>query len=447
MAQFFDDFSSYDSGSLLPQNPNYVSETDPQIDASDRLNFTATTHFGSGDAIIYIGLGSSETIEVFAEAISNSSRPGVCALNSFDLLAPYLGYATSRVTDVNTELRFANESSTDLYANGVADGAPAGVSINIRYRISKNELSQYVIRYKAWIVGDDEPVGWLSEYVDTRAESPTGPLYPGVFLRSGSGTTTITNKFGVGTDGDAAPTEPVSGGTVQYLTTTGINSAESFGQMAIAPGATTATAIAITSNELFGTPDFMAGPVSLQLSGIPSEAAVSELVLYAGGSDIFVQAIDSESVVASPELVAGSVSIELSAIPSEESVSPMAFYAGGSAIFAHSIAGVEQFGDASFMPGPVSVSAVAIASESIVSSPEFIAGPAVIYADSVPSAELFGDLTLFNVQQLISLVGITTDESFGSTTIEGGADLSGWLTGRLNIKPALTASVGVNRVH
>lgn len=214
MAQFFDDFSSYDSGSLLPQNPNYVSETDPQIDASDRLNFTATTHFGSGDAIIYIGLGSSETIEVFAEAISNSSRPGVCALNSFDLLAPYLGYATSRVTDVNTELRFANESSTDLYANGVADGAPAGVSINIRYRISKNELSQYVIRYKAWIVGDDEPVGWLSEYVDTRAESPTEPLYPGVFLRSGSGTTTITNKFGVGTDGDAAPTATISNDTV-----------------------------------------------------------------------------------------------------------------------------------------------------------------------------------------------------------------------------------------
>lgn len=206
--------------------------------------------------------------------------------------------------------------------------------------------------------------------------------------------------IGIGTDGDPAPTGPISN-PEQSIFAPAINSEEQMGQFAFSPGATSVLATAIDSTEMFGIADFVAGPVSILASGIPSE----------------------------------------------EVVSPMAFYAGGSAIFPDGIPSNEQFGDINFMPGPVSVSAVAIASESIVSSPEFIAGPAVIYADSVPSAELFGDLTLFNVQQLIRLVGITTDESFGSTTIEGGADLSGWLTGRLNIKPALTASVGVNRVH
>lgn len=229
--------------------------------------------------------------------------------------------------------------------------------------------------------------------------------------------------IGIGTNNDPAPRQALTTGN-QIILATAINSAEQF-----------------------GTADVIAGPVSIQFTGILSEALVSELVLSSGSSDIFAQAIVSETVVATPSLVAGPVSIHLSAIPSEESVSPMAFYAGGSAIFADGIDSLEQFGDSSFIPGPVSISVVAIDSDAIVSSPELLAGPAVIYAGSVPSAELFGDLDVFNVQQLIRLDGISTAEAFGSTTLEGGADISGWLTGRLNIKPALTASVGVNRVH
>lgn len=256
------------------------------------------------------------------------------------------------------------------------------------------------IEVRSWLYGGSRPTipdltitdasplpvsGWVGFSYLAGSAAPTGKLL----------------SIAAATNGDAVPTGPVGGSVPQDINTIGISSSVEFGQLALSPGAASILADAIDGNEQFGIANFTAGPVSIMASGIPSE----------------------------------------------EVVSPMAFYAGGSAIFAESIAGAEQFGDASFIPGPVSISAVAIASESIVSSHEFIAGPAVIYADSVASAEIFGDLKLFNVQQLIRLVGIGTAEAFGSTTIEGGADLSGWLTGRINIKPALTASVGVNRVH
>lgn len=256
------------------------------------------------------------------------------------------------------------------------------------------------IETREWLNGESRPsIAGLS--VTDGSPLPLSGFF-GFSALSGSGNPTAKLfAIAVATDGDAVPAAPVSGSITQDINASGIASVAAIGQLALLPGPVSILANAIDSIEQFGITEFLPGPATILASGIPSE----------------------------------------------ESVSPMAFYAGGSAVFAESIDGVEQFGDASFIPGPVSVSAVSIASESIVSSPEFIAGPVVIFADSVPSAELFGDLTMFNVQQLIRLVGIATDEAFGSTTIEGGADLSGWLTGRINIKPALTASVGVNRVH
>jgi hypothetical protein len=111
----------------------------------------------------------------------------------------------------------------------------------------------------------------------------------------------------------------------------------------------------------------------------------------------------------------------------------------------------------SFAPGPVSISAVAINAESLVSPAELIAGAAVITTFSLNSAESFGDISLFNVQQIIRFDGLPTEESFGATSLLGGADLAGWLVatiktrealyGAINAWPALHGSVEVNRVH
>lgn len=398
MTQIFKNFQSDALGNIpadMVLRRNAVN-SDYQIAESGPLKFLKyfSTSASSAKGVSYTGAPSSGATEIYADIEDiDGSAPASARLVAYATDSPDNEYGAYNQAGTLTLYRRVGGSFTNIGTLSTGFGQ----TVPQRLLLKVTPGTPNIIQARAWRAADPEPGVWSIETTDGSLTLTTGWSGHVGFAQSDE---VRYKAIGIGTNNDPAPRNALTPSN-QIIFASAINSAEQFGQLALSPGAASILATAIDSAEQFGLSDFIAGPVPILASGIPSESVVS----------------------------------------------PMAFYAGGSAIFADAIASDEQFGDLSFIPGPVAISAAGIDSESVVSSPELIAGPAVIYAESIPSAELFGDLNLFNVQQLIRLVGIDTAEAFGSTTVEGGADLSGWLTGRINIKPALTASVGVNRVH
>lgn len=97
--------------------------------------------------------------------------------------------------------------------------------------------------------------------------------------------------------------------------------------------------------------------------------------------------------------------------------------------------------------GSLSLSFESILNTAVFGNADITPGPAQLNLSSINAENEFGQLTLANAQLIVRATGIPTTQIFGSTSLIGGVDAAGWLTGRLNIKPALTALVGVNRVH
>lgn len=237
----------------------------------------------------------------------------------------------------------------------------------------------------------------------------------------------------------------------QYVSPTGITSAEAFGTAVVTCGAVTVEPTGIASSEAFGTPNVVkyVSPTGipsaedvgtptitldtaiLQPSGIPSAEAFGTAVIQPGPVTVEPVGIASQEALGTPLLT---LKIVPTGIPSEEAVGDPEVTQGTATITPTGVSSQEAFGTAVVQPGPAEVAPTGIpsgesvgepkitffvlptgiATEEALGTPEVIPGPVTISPSGITSAEALGTpkFTLYIVP-----VGIASEEEFGTTQI------------------------------
>ena len=181
---------------------------------------------------------------------SNTERRCRLLSRGSNPLSDRTGYVIGPAATASTSLRIVKYVSPDF--SGIAESGWDGVGQDewwlVRTRVSGNNL-----RLRVWKDGDPEPSAWDLEATDSDI---TDPGWVGVFIFDGSVITKV-DWFGVGTDGDPAPTGPVDdGGQVATVSenygTTSVFSARLISRATVSESVTTQD-VSIGVKRLFGT--------------------------------------------------------------------------------------------------------------------------------------------------------------------------------------------------
>lgn len=181
-------------------------------------------------------------------------------------------------------IRFNNSNSrTDLAESGIGGTIPINTYYFLRVRATGTGAT-VTLRLKQWtgVVGD-EPVDWDVVFDDTSGSRITAAGWAGVFKRANSNYT--YDWVGFGTNGDTAPSEPVSAPDGPALTSpsgtpTGIGTA--IGNVTTDTANGTAYAVVTASATAPSIADIKAGTGALW-SGSQAVSAVGELTFNATG--------------------------------------------------------------------------------------------------------------------------------------------------------------------
>lgn len=235
MTQYYTDFSSYSPGDITSQGWSAQWASFPSGSAEVVTDAGAT-----GGKALEVLLGSGARRALIWDAISADSGRGIVdvivrgkASNystsntnpRFGPLARAAGSASSETGYVFALRATAGAGPSLLrYVSGavttpsslIGPDAPAANTYQFARMQIENGATFPILRFKTWqgAIGD-EPASWDREYQDTASghiSQTSGDRKVGIYFFQASVTYTI-DWIGVGTNGDSAPTEPVSGGT------------------------------------------------------------------------------------------------------------------------------------------------------------------------------------------------------------------------------------------
>ena len=210
MAQYYTDFSEYDTG-FFPQDDWSTVVVEDGDTYEIRLEEEAT-----GGQIVYHEQPSFFNNEIIAWDVAGGSDIEILTKNlrgnDDSIFIPVCrlqsngeGYGL-RLDDDDSRLRIVFEESggtTDAIASEIIEGVPLATEEHFRrFRVNGNEL-----KGKAWGVNEDEP----SDYQLIASDSRLSTGQTGVKSRASSGSFGELDIFTAGTEGDSAPSEPVSG--------------------------------------------------------------------------------------------------------------------------------------------------------------------------------------------------------------------------------------------
>lgn len=208
MAQFFTDFSEYQTG--FPSGWASVGDSAPWTVANNvnaiggkALKVEVGFEFPSSQ-LRWTDIGTDQTLEVVARIQQNkiSNGAGVILRGNAANREGYLGQLAEGKFRA---MRISNLGSSTLLGTDADFAYLVNDWVWVRVRIEGTTFSG-----KAWKDGDDEPSSWSWQITDSIISS-AGLVGFRVNITAFS-SVTFYDVLGVGTDGDAAPTEPPSGG-------------------------------------------------------------------------------------------------------------------------------------------------------------------------------------------------------------------------------------------
>lgn len=310
MGQIFDDFSAGALGDPLPSG-----WTDAVLESSLTGNEIVTGgsddrvfryhSFGSGGTSFRaakfdtVGIVSGE-VEVFAKVRSGTTNfdgaaVTVCGSGSLSS-GDATGYSAQLFSDNELRLRkISGSGSSYIGSFALASTIAEGVWHNLRLQLGPSGA----LKAKVWLDTEAEPGTWQLEVTDTSFTSGWVGLSTGYQFSYRE-----ADHFGVGTNGDSAPTGPVSAGNTGETTDLSTAS-DSWSAFCAATASTTAPALA--SDSLSVIASISTSIISAaQASDNPGEgpAASVRLQSLATGSDS-VDALASAAAALSAGAAAG----------------------------------------------------------------------------------------------------------------------------------------------
>lgn len=208
MTQYFTDFSDHTVGDALEDHPDWTWEW--QADDTTATEIIQDESLTGGQGIKFDtweffnaytwDVEDADDVEiVMRESVSVGSRghsAGVRGSGSQSNKNVYL--SSHHFSNDQIEI---NEVVDDSFSNlNEVDHTISPSDYWLRFRVSGNEL-----KARSWEASNPEPSSWMVEVTDTNLSS-------GWFGIVAMSTTITVDLIGVGTDGDPAPTEPVSVG-------------------------------------------------------------------------------------------------------------------------------------------------------------------------------------------------------------------------------------------
>ena len=146
----------------------------------------------------FIPAGVSTDVEVYAKVVMSADGWAHVRGSNLPVNGNETSYRIDRNTSGNRISRYLNGSFSTITSVGSLGGG--NDIVNMRFRAVGSQLQG-----KWWLEGTAEPETWTAELTDTLVTTP-GTVGVGHW----SGTNFRLYEFGVGIDGDEAPTEPVS---------------------------------------------------------------------------------------------------------------------------------------------------------------------------------------------------------------------------------------------
>lgn len=202
MAQYFTDFTEYALG-VLPSDWSEVEGSGFLTKASDGLyaNARSTLRAGLWSAVSGTDFDVLARVKIASTLANSASAPvqGITARASSDGSNYYVFgiYSSSQV-----RLRKKTGGPTTITSATVAT-----MAIDAWYWVRLQVIGT-TIRGRVWADGASEPSGWDISVTDTAISSPGAA---GVSCGTVTSADSTYSQFGVGTDGDPAPTGPVGG--------------------------------------------------------------------------------------------------------------------------------------------------------------------------------------------------------------------------------------------
>ena len=188
-------FTGTDSGNI--DNGHFRLDTDSAGNSLAGLTDVETYH-----ELLYVTLGNRQGVLQSALRTQTTANTGYAA-------------GLRAQSDSIQIIRINSNSRSTLASTGFS--AQAGVRYSVR-----SQVIGATIKTKVWPTADPEPVSWSLTHTDTAPISAAGGV--GLYSVFPENENTRVFKYGVGTNGDTAPTAPVATGPITpiNLSTTNI---------------------------------------------------------------------------------------------------------------------------------------------------------------------------------------------------------------------------------
>lgn len=217
MAQYFDRFSDYTTGPFIAQAENYAEfeGLSSSITSNGQLQLDLYAESGQALGVItYGGLSNNTVMDIYAQGVDiNNGRIAVgFLLDNPPIQGAESGYVLDKIHTgpAVCHLRISRLNSGSSSATLVrGPDTVRATLLNIHAQISLDGSGNVLIKGNLWPSTSDEPIGWQIEYTDESGSAITPPFYPALVGRGFTGNPVTFTEFGVGTNGDPAPTEPV----------------------------------------------------------------------------------------------------------------------------------------------------------------------------------------------------------------------------------------------
>lgn len=209
MAQFFSDFSKdtvgeMPSGFSLKRNSTPNDYTVVSRNSRQELQFLRTGATQSSRGLAVADVPSSGWTEIYAQVRDLGSNPNSARLVVYATETPENEYGAQFQSPGLTLYSRSNGAYKSLTT---ATYTPSTGYYNIRFRVVPYyTIYDRLLQMKVWSVDDEEPNDWRLSTVTRDIPADEGWVGLVGFANNAE---VFYSKFGVGTDGDPAPTEPL----------------------------------------------------------------------------------------------------------------------------------------------------------------------------------------------------------------------------------------------